>query len=60
MTLPRKLTDSFMSAQRPAAAFIMTIDASLPPMGIVLVRVSSKNFYIYLSDQIVCDENPVA
>ena len=53
MTLPRKLTDSLMSAQRPAAATIMTIDASFPPLGIVLVRMSPRIYFIYLSDQIV-------
>ena len=37
----------------PAAALIMTIDASLPPMGIVLVRMSPRIFFIYLSDQLV-------
>ena len=36
----------------PAAALIMTIDASFPPLGIVLVRMSPQIFFIYLSDQI--------
>ena len=47
MTLPWMLPDSLMSVQLPAVAS-MTIDASLPPMGIVLVRVSSKTFYIFI------------
>ena len=55
MTLPRKLSDLFMSVQRPAAASIMTIDASLPPMGIVLVRMSSKTFYIFICLTRFCD-----
>ena len=33
----------------PAAALIMTIDASFPPMGIVLVRMSPQTIFIYLS-----------
>ena len=37
----------------PSMALIMTIDASLPPMGIVLVRMSPRNHFIYLSDQIL-------
>ena len=36
----------------PAAALIMTIDTSFPPLGIVLVRMSPRNHFIYLSDQI--------
>ena len=53
MTLPWKLTVSFMTAQQPAAATIMTIDASFPPLGIVLVRMSPQINFIYLSDQIL-------
>ena len=37
----------------PVVALIMTIDASFPPLGIVLVRMSPRIFLIYLSDQIV-------
>ena len=37
----------------PAAALIMTIDASFPPLGIVLVRMSPRINFIYLSDQIL-------
>ena len=37
----------------PAAALIMTIDASFPPLGIVLVRMSPRTNFIYLSDQIL-------
>ena len=36
----------------PAAALIMTINASFPPLGIVLVRMSPQIIFIYLSDQI--------
>ena len=37
----------------PAAALIMTIDASFPPLGIVLVRMSPRTYFIYLSNQIM-------
>ena len=37
----------------PAAAIIMTINASFPPLGIVLVRMSPRIYFIYLSDQIL-------
>ena len=48
MTLPRMLPDLLCLVQLPAAASYMTMDASLPPMGIVIVRMSPPN-PIYLS-----------
>merc|ERR1711867_58107 len=42
-----------MTAERPAAAYTMTIDASFPPLGIVLVRMSPRIYFIYPSDQIL-------
>ena len=40
----------------PAAAYIMTIDASCPPLGIVIVRMSPRtNLFICLTR--LCDGN---
>ena len=36
----------------PAAALIMTIDASFPPLGIVLVRMSPRNLLYFICRQI--------
>ena len=37
----------------PAAAYIMTIDASFPPLGIVIVRMSPQIFLLICLQQIL-------
>ena len=43
----------------PAAALIITIDASFPPLGIVIVRMSPRIF-LFICLTRLRDENPLA
>ena len=43
----------------PAAALIMTIDASFPPLGIVIVRMSPRTI-LFICLTRLRDENPLA
>ena len=40
----------------PAAAYIMTIDASCPPLGLVIVRMSPR-ILLFICLTRLCDEN---